>query len=80
MIELSKISEGSEKDKYLDSAIKMLKALSERRCDFSLDTDNIVNYCTASYHANEHHFAIIYGDYYFLEALLKLKGNELYIW
>lgn len=80
LIELSKISEGKEKEKYLDSAIKMLKALTYNRCDFSLDTDNIVNYCTASYHDSKHHFSIIYGDYYYLEALLKLKGNELFIW
>lgn len=67
-------------EKYLNAAVKMLKALSENRCDFTDKTDNIVNYCTASYHSNDHHFAIIYGDYFFLEALLKLKGNGLFIW
>lgn len=80
LIELAKLSEGSEKEEYLNAALTMLKALTEKRCDFSLDTDNIVNYCTASYHAKEHHFSIIYGDYYYLEALLKLKGGELFIW
>ncbi len=80
LIELSKISKGAEKEKYLNAAVIMLKALTDKRVDFSLKQDNLLNYCTASYHADTHHFAIIYGDYYYLEALLKLKGNELFIW
>lgn len=80
LIELSKITEGKESEEYLDAAMKMLMALSEKRCDFTDSKDNIVNYCTASYHANDHHFAIIYGDFFFMEACFKLKGNDYMIW
>ena len=80
LIELSKVTTGSEGEFFLSSALKLLRALTERRCDFTLNQDNIVNYCTASYHDKDHHFAIIYGDYYYLEALLKLQGDELFIW
>ena len=66
--------------KYLNAALKMLKALSEKRCDFDAETDNMLTHCTASYHANEHHFPIIYGDYFFIEAIFKLTGEELFIW
>ncbi len=28
----------------------------------------------------ETHMPIIYGDYYFIEAVLKLKGKSMFIW
>ena len=37
-------------------------------------------WCTAAYHDAEHEFSIIYGDYYFIEAVWKLMGKELFIW
>ena len=80
LLELAKVCDEEEKEKYEQAALKMLKALTAKRCSFDLDTDNIVNYCTASYHANDHHFTIIYGDFYYLESLLKLTTNPLFIW
>lgn len=35
---------------------------------------------TVNYENKTHEFSIIYGDYYFLEALMKLTGKELFIW
>ncbi len=66
-------------DKYLTAAIKLLKTLHEKRCDYSLDKDNVLEKCTAAYHDEKHEFAIIYGDYYYLEALMKLEGLALTI-
>lgn len=80
LIELSKICAKEESEKYLNAALKMLKTLTSDRCDFSDKTDNIVNYCTAAYHDKNHHFSIIYGDYYLVEALFKLKGNDYMVW
>lgn len=80
LLELEKLVEGELKEKYHNAAIKMLKALVDNRCNWSTDTDNIVEKCTAAYHDNKHEFAIIYGDYYFIEAILKLTGKELFIW
>ena len=42
--------------------------------------DNLLMKCTAAYHDKVHEFSIIYGDYYFVEALMKLSGKELFIW
>ncbi|MBP3198898.1 MAG: glycoside hydrolase family 88 protein [Butyrivibrio sp.] len=79
--ELSKDREAllTKADKYLDTAINLLKALHENRCDYTCDKDNILEKCTAAYHDPEHEFAIIYGDYYYIEALMKLKEQELRI-
>ena len=80
LIELSKVCEGDETAKYEDAAMKLLKALVENRCDFSTDKDNIVEKCTAAFNDKDHEFAIVYGDYYLVEAIFKLTGDAIMIW
>ena len=80
LIEISREVDELEKDMYLRAALKMLKALYEQHCDFSRENDCILQKCTGAYHASEHEFCIIYGDYYFMEALFKLKGNDVFLW
>lgn len=80
LLELEKYADDANKEKYYNSAIKLLITLEEKRCSFTDETDNIVEKCTAAYHDKEHEFSIIYGDYYFIEAILKLTGKELFIW
>lgn len=79
LLELAK-ADPSKALKYEEAALKMLKALTEKRCNFTDKTDNILEYCTASYHANDHHFAIIYGDFFFMEAIFKLAGSDFKVW
>lgn len=80
LIELAKLKEGRQSKIYLDAALKMLKALAEKSFNWNEEEDNLLTKCTAAYHDKEHEFSIIYGDYYFLEALMKLTGKELFIW
>lgn len=80
LIELSRYVSGRDSDIYLNAALKLLKALDEKRCSWDADIDNLLEKCTAEYHSEEHEFSIIYGDYYFIEALLKLSGQDLFIW
>jgi len=80
LIELAKVVGQHEKALYLNAAIKLLKALVEKRSDWSEQSDAILQNGSAAYHAAAHHQAIIYGDYYFIEAIFKLKGNDLYLW
>lgn len=80
LIELAKLTEGRQSGLYLNAALKMLTALTEKSFNWNEDEDNLLTKCTAAYHDKEHEFSIIYGDYYFLEALMKLVGRELFIW
>ena len=80
LIELAKLTEGRQSGLYLNSALKMLTALTEKSFNWNEDEDNLLTKCTAAYHDKKHEFSIIYGDYYFLEALMKLVGKELFIW
>lgn len=80
LLELEKYVGEDEKQKYHDNAIRLLKTLEAYRCNWDKNTDNIVEKCTAAYHDKEHEFSIIYGDYYFTEAIFKLCGKELFMW
>lgn len=80
LIELSKLSEGDKKEKYMNAALKLLKTLTEKRALFDTDNDNILTHCSASYDEKNHNYSIIYGDYYYIEAIFKLTGEELFIW
>lgn len=80
LIELSRLREGRQGEVYLNAALKLLGALAEHSTNWNEAEDNLLERCTAAYHDPEHEFSIIYGDYYFLEALMKLAGKELFIW
>ncbi len=82
---LTLAKELSEKDaskalEYQNAAEKMLSALDEKDCDYDPEHDELLTRCSASYHDKNHEFPIIYGDYYFIEAIWKLTGKELFIW
>lgn len=79
LIEIAKHVKLYEQDMYLNAALKLLKALDEKRCNWSKENDCILENCTAAYHSKEHHFNIIYGDYFFMEAIFKLKGEDISI-
>lgn len=80
LIELSKLREGRQGKVYLDGALRLLHALEKHCLNLNETEDNLLEKCMAAYHDREHEFSIIYGDYYFLEALMKLNGKELFIW
>ncbi len=66
--------------KYQTAGIKLLKTLTNERCDFDPQHDDLLINCTAAYHDKEHHFPIIYGDYFYIEAMLYLLGRGEYLW
>ena len=85
LIELSKLVSESEGRAYLDAAVKTLKAADENFCDYSENEDALVKMGTERYPHNEEemrgvHIPIIYGDFFFVEAILKLRGNDFFIW
>ena len=79
LIEIAKIVPEYEKKLYIKAAIKILKALEERHCDWTLEEQSILQNGTERY-TNGIHIPIIYGDYYFTEAIYKLRGNGKLFW
>ncbi len=84
LIELSKLVTEYEKDLYFNAAIKILQKVDEKFCNYDEDTDYLVGYGTHKYPPagtmKNVHIPIIYGDYYYVEALYKLRGNDLLFW
>ncbi len=85
MLELAKYVTEEEGRRYTEEAINILKACDTMFCDYSENTDALVQMGTERYPHREQdfkgvHIPIIYGDFFFVEALLKLKENPFFIW
>jgi unsaturated chondroitin disaccharide hydrolase len=72
LIELSKALNDNY---YLDIAVKILKALEENYIVWDNSNEAILTGGTVAYDRNRD-VPLIYGDYYFMEAILKLRGKE----
>lgn len=65
---------------FLAAAVKILRAIDSSSADYTENCDAIVQNCSGAYHASEHHMTMIYADYYYLEALLKLADSAVFLW
>ena len=79
LIEIAKHVPELEKDMYIRAAVKILKAIDKTRANWGTDCDSIVLNCTGAYHSPDHHFTMVYADFYFIEAVLKLRGNDYFM-
>ncbi len=76
LIEIAKAVPEFEAKIYERSAIKLLRVLEEN-CNFDPDEIRLLENGSAAYHStNGMHLPYIFGDYYLLEALMKLDGND----
>ena len=77
---LLELSKASGNEGFEDAAFRLLSALERENVCWDPDRDELTEKCTAAYNDDRHEFTIIYGDYFFIEAVLKLAGKELFIW
>lgn len=81
LIELSRCVLPEEKDLYEAAAGKILMAMEREFCNWKEEEDGILLMGTERYHGEAgRHIPIIYGDYFFIEAISKLRGNTFQIW
>ncbi len=85
LLELSGYVSSEEAKYYTDAAIRMLLALDELCCNYNKEEDPLMMMGSERYPQTEEmiktvHMPIIYGDFFFVEALLKLRGNDFFIW
>lgn len=88
LIEIAKALPEDEGGVYMHAAIKMLQAISEKFGDYNPETDGMilggsVRYPVPGKYPVEKsgvHTHIIYADFFFTEAILKLLGSEFNPW
>lgn len=79
--EISRHVGEDEKSLYRKAAKKTLFACAERFGNWDTDKDYLLDGGTLQYHGDD--FAdtpVIYGDYFYVEAFLRIMGQELEIW
>lgn len=88
LIELAKALPENEGGMYMNAAINLIKAISEKFGDFNPETDVMISHGSVRYPASFLasdinkivHVPIIYGEFYFVEAVLKLLGSDFNPW
>lgn len=79
LLEIEKYVIENERPMYHQAAVKLLKALDREAC-WDEEKDYIIEKCTAAFHDETHDFPMMYADYYFIEAIWKLCGQESFMW
>jgi len=71
-----------EKPLYVQGAVAILKAMEKSFCNWNEDEDGILGMGKVAYHeeGERRQVPIIYGDYFFTEANLRLMGKDFFIW
>ena len=81
LLELYRLLPQSQRDNYGEAAIRLLKAADVGCADWGKDSPAILQQCTTAYDNEEGiHIPLNYGDYFFVEALSKLRKDTLFFW
>ena len=79
LLELAKQLEEGEAQKYFEAAVRILKAQEAADADWSKEDPAIFQRCCSAYSAKGH-MTMNYADYFFIEAINKLRGEQLLFW
>ncbi len=71
-----------EKPLYEQAALRMLRAMEAKFCNWNEEEDGILGMGKVAYHeqGDRQQGSIIYGDYFFAEAVLRLMEKDFFIW
>lgn len=80
MLEIAKHVDSHEQALYQDCAYHMVKAVADNYVNLDPTQDGITQGGAVDYHEREKNVSIIYGDYFFIEALVRLTNQGFHIW
>lgn len=80
LLEIAEFVPEHEKKLYTEMAYRILKAMEEKFADWDPENDAFMTMGKASYHGDEGQQAIIYGDYFYIEAIFRLLNKDVFLW
>ncbi len=81
LIVLSRETEEREAAVFLEASLRMLRAMERTCVNWALDDPALLTRCTTAYHdPGGHHITMVYADYFFIEAIEALRGQEMLFW
>ena len=80
LLELAGHVPEGEREMYRRAAVRILQTIDRERADWSVHCDAIVQNCSATYYDERHDLTMVYADYFFIEAVYKLKGIGRLLW
>ena len=81
LIELSRLVPEAEAAPYYQAGVRILRAQEKDSADWTENDPAIFQKCTTAYHAQDgRHITMNYADFYFAEAIGKLRGEKLLAW
>ncbi len=80
LLELRKYVGTESAERYYDNAIFLLKTLADCRCNWKSRQDNLLENCSGAYWDRQHNIPLMYADYFFIEAIWKLTGEDVFFW
>lgn len=82
LLEIAEHAGEYEKPLYMDAALKILRSCEKAFADWDSEHDGIIGKGTTAYHDGPAttEVPIIYADYFFTEAVLRLLGKDFLIW
>lgn len=81
LLEMSYLCEGDESKYYYNKAESILKSLYENYSSFSDNSEGLIKMGTVNVPRNKFlNTSIIYGDFFFIEGILKLNNKKDILW
>lgn len=82
LLEIAKHVDDEEKALYQRSAMKILMAMEKKFCNWNVEEDGMLYYGRVDYNspAKDEDISIIYGDYFFTEAIFRLLDKDFFMW
>ena len=77
--EIGKAVTEEERGLYQKCAVKILRSIEKNYCSWDMNKDGIV-ICGTERYGEGTNIPIIYGDYYFIEALMKIAESDVLFW